>query len=285
MIRVKTASFNKSQYLFTALFFAIILSSCASLSSLDKAQDDFNKAAEMENDSLLNLSSNLAILPKYSDDYYRSAYIEVNNALEKEAQLKKLEVYVDAILIKSLCEWKLENVENEKAIITARAALDYMGPADKAAKDRPRDYAVLSALSALIGIEEMNVHQDTFFKAPDLSSVDAKAEYEKIVIKENKVKGNIQQDIDDLIKIRKKISDKHDVQTYLIMCQLSAVKVWDDALSSVATRIEKNAENKEWYDGQKVDLEKGIDEYLENLKERIGEDHDVYKHWKTLFRG
>lgn len=288
MIRIKTPTLRNTPRLFTVLLVTIILSSCASLSHIDNAQDEFNKGAEIENAALLNQSISLVTPPQPSDYYYKRAYAEVNQALQKDANLKKLEVYVNALSIKALCEWKLGKYGEAKK--SAKVAKDYMQAQNITADDIPRDYAVMHALSALIGIEEMNDMQATFFKASDNTSEAAKAEYNKFIYKEGNVTGNIQKDLEDLKSISDQISKKHDVQTYLIMSQLAALKVWSDALNSSWRIMIKNSdlegENQDWIDDEKAALKDAKETAAGLLETQLksvgGKSHPVYLHWAYL---
>ncbi len=280
MIRIQTPSLRNSQQLFPTLLFVILFSSCATLSHIDKAQDEFNKGAEIENAAFFNQSISLTSPPPPADYYYKRAYAEVNQALTNEAKLKKLDIYVNASTVKALCEWKLKKYAEARK--TAKVATDYMDARNISADDAPRDFAVLHAMSALIGIEEMNELQTNFFKADSIGSEAGIAQYNKLIHKEGNLAGNIEKDLEDLKSVSKQISETHEVQTYLIMSQLAALKVWDDALESVWKIMDLNDENNAWQAKEEKALVKEIKIYGKALGERIGKDHAIYMHWNRI---
>lgn len=284
MIRINTPSIRNAQQYFTTLLIILFFSSCSTLSHMDKAQDEFNKGAEIENEALLNQSISLVSPPRSSDYYYKRAYSEVNQALLKEGKLKKLEIYVNAATIKALCEWKLNNYDEAKK--TAKVATDYMEAKNISADDLPREFAVLHSMSALIGIEDMNEKQSSFFKTSPLTTEAALAEYKKLIHKEAAIAGNIEKDLEDLESVSGRINDKHEVQTYLVMSKLSALKVWSDALNSIRTTMKKNGNfdgnNQDYYDAEKESLDAAKEKYAKVLRDQVGKDHSVYKHWDFL---
>ena len=284
MIRIKTPRQVNFKDTFSTLLLTIFISSCATLSHVDKAQDEFNKGAEIENEALLNQSISLVSPPRPSDYYYKRAYAEVNEALANEAKLKKLDIYVNAATIKALCEWKLKNYDEARK--TAKVATDYMSAKKMTADDLPREYAVLHSMSALIGIEDMNEKQSNFFKTSPIESTAAITEYKRLIHKDAGIAGNIEKDLEDLETVSSQISEKHEVQTYLVMSKLSALKVWSDALSSIRTIMKKNGdfngENQVLYDDERASLDAAKEKYARALKDRVGKEHSVYKHWDFL---
>ena len=204
--------------------------------------------------------------------------------MSNEAKLKKLEIYVNASTIKALCEWKLNNYEEAQK--TAKTTTDYMESRNITAADLPREFAVLHAMSALIGIETMNNLSKQFFSSDSVTTESGITEYERLIRKEANLTGNIEKDLEDLESIASQIDQDHEVQTYLIMSQLSAVKVWSDALSALRRVMKRNGtftgNNRDWYDGEREALDAAKDKYANDLEDRIGKDHPVYQHWNFL---
>ncbi len=283
MIRIKTLPFQASR-LFSVLLVSFLFSSCATLSHIDRAQDEFNKGAEIENAAFLNESISLASPPPPADYYYKRAYAEINSALSNEAKLKKLDIYVNASTMKALCEWKLKNYS--EALKTAKVATDYMEANNITADNLPRDFAILRAMRALIGIEEMNDLQYRFFKAPATSTERGLSEYKRLIHNEAGAVRNIEKCLADLESVSKHISEKHDVQTYLLMSKLAALKVWSDALNATRKVLKKNGDfngdNRDWYDTEKQALDDTVSRYANQLEDQIGKDHSIYKHWNFL---
>lgn len=284
MIRLKTNAFRISKQYFPALLMLILLSGCASLSHIDRAQDEFNKGAQIENAALLNQSVSLVSPPQPADYFYKRAYAEVKKGLASEGKLKKLELFVNAATIKALCEWKLKDYDAAQK--TAKSTLDYINAKNIAVETIPRDFAVLSAMSALIGIETMNEKQSTFFGDTAPASDAAVAEYKKIIHKEAGQAGNIVKNLEDLDAVSNRVPKNHEVQTYLVMSKLSALKVWSDALNGLRTTMKKNGNfsgnNQDFFDSEKTKLEDAKGKYAKALRDQIGKEHDIYKHWNLL---
>jgi hypothetical protein len=284
MIRIKTPSLRNSQLFFTALLIFILLSSCGTLSHIDKAQDEFNKGAELENATFYDLTNSSAYPTLPADYYYKVAYYEIGQALNNQSKLKKLNIYVHAMMLKTLCEWKLDNYEN--ADNSARTAINYMKSNNISADDQPRDFAVLHAMSALIGIEEMNQRQEKFFEADSISSKAGIAEYNSLIHK-GKLDRNIEKNLEDLETISSQLSQKHEMQAYLIQCQLAAMKVWSDALDALKGKMKDNRDfpgsNKTWYNSEKETMNLEISKYMIALKEKDKEDQGIYLFWQKIF--
>ncbi len=282
MIRIKIPTLRNPQLLITSLLISVILSSCATLSNIDNAQDEFNKGAEIENAAIFKQFIPVVTPPESADFYYKRAYGEVKEALAKSGKLEEFDLLVNAYTLKSLCEWKLKSYN--QAIKTASVGLLKISSPD----DYPRDYAVLSSMSALIGIEQADSLQESYFRADSIASKEGIAAYQKLIRKDSSDKkdiGKIEKALFDLNKFSEEISQKHDVQTYLLMSKLAALKVWDDALEAVWNIMDLNDENNAWHAKEEKALNQEIKKYGKALATILGDDygdHPVYKYWNRL---
>ena len=284
MINIKSLVSKNFNFFLSALIISLMLSSCATLSHVDKAQEQFNKGAEIDNLEFFDQANSNAIPPLPADYFYKAAIAETEKALKNKAKLKKLEVYVNTLTLKSLSQWKLEKYQ--AADETAKEALTYMKEEKMTVEDFPRDFGVLKSMSALIGIEEMNKIQESYFKQDNITSENAKSQYNQIVYKEAKKPRNLEKDLEDLNNVSSQISADHEIQSYLSMSKLSALKVWSDALDATKQKMKDNGDfrdHKEWHTSEKEALNPKITDGLNALKNQVGANNDTYKFWKSIF--
>ena len=284
MINIKYLISKKFNVFLSIIFISLILSSCATLSHVDKAQEQFNKGAEIDNMAFFDQANSNAIPPLPADYFYKAAIAETDKALKNKPKLKKLEVYVNTLTLKSLSQWKLERYQ--AADETAKEALTYMKDKNMTVADFPRDFGVLKSMSALIGIEEMNKIQENYFKQDNISSDAAKSQYNQIVYKEAKKPRNLEKDLEDLNNVSSQISADHEIQSYLSMSKLSALKVWSDALDATKQKMKDNGDfrdHKDWHTSEKEALNPKITNALSALKNQVGSNNDAFKFWQSIF--
>ena len=101
------------------------------------------------------------------------------------------------------------------------------------------------------------------------------------------IREEIEKNLKDLKLVSEEISKKHDIQIYLIQCQLAALKVWNDTLDALKGKMKDNkdfaGDNKTWYESEKNAKSELITKYMNVLKEKDKEDQGTYFRWKLIF--
>jgi cellobiose-specific phosphotransferase system component IIA len=270
---------------YTTLLIAFLLSSCAHLTHLDRAQDAFSKGAELENAYLFNPASSSASSPKA---YYDLAYAEVDKALESKGKLEKVNILGTAYSIKALSAWKRDDYNEARSL--AKTAKRYLKSDSNTAGQNvnvSRDYAMMEAMDALITIETSN---DSIYLMLDqgktMTAESAKDIYKQLIHNSNST-GRIETAIIQLDSISATVSKKHEVRVYFNMSQLAGLKIWSDALGKVKSHLFKqNAfeANSDWYNSEEDLYLAKKDNYLQALAEKIpnGKKDSVYVFWKFI---
>ncbi|MEL7122193.1 MAG: hypothetical protein AAFO07_22280 [Bacteroidota bacterium] len=289
-----------------------LLSSCAQLNYLDRAQDSFSKGAEIENRQLfgVNLNSDPGAAGNISDAvqqeltsisprfYYSQAYAEIQKAVQKAPQLQKDDLLGNALSIKALCEWKLKYYG--KARTSAGEALVAFSASEVPS---PRDQAVMIALDGFIendmaynALGELETKIDNAISDRSPTQLEAmklfddiKSFYKQNIISEN---GNakIEKAIELIQKAKDQLSATHSLQSYLIMSQLACVKNWSDALNTIESSLKSLGLNdngsspRKWFDGEVDKYEASKEGLLEELASKLSnqKSHPAYQQWEEL---
>lgn len=265
------------------------LQSCAGLGNLDKAQDVFNKGANLENKGAFNMENFNSISPT---SYYNIAYREVNEALNKKAKLRKDSLLANAYALKALCEWKLKRYE--LALESAEEALDIMDGYKKAGLLLPRDEAIMDAIGGLVLSDQANDTIVSKKKLEDFNIADAEGLFTTYIFKKGDEEGGLETAMDIYDAALKNVSNVEAMKFYFLMCKLSTLKVMSDGRDFLTNAKQVNRaslnqtdlariqdlldDSKELYD----DLGKDLRGELLNL---LGDDqqHPTFQYWrKTL---
>ncbi len=267
----------------------IALQSCASLVPLDRAQDLFSKGANIENKSVFDFNNFNAISPS---SYYNLAYAEVKEALKQKGRLRKDSVLANAYALKALCEWKLKRYA--KADSSANAALQLFRSYEKAGLYMPRDKAVMVAMEGLILTDQVN---DELFNRKSQLNDDTEEAKQFFMTQIHNLEAEKSSKIEQAMLVLENAKAEVKpavpaVETYFLMCQLSAMKVWSDGIDYLMNVLqedgsmsfeEKAAVNQFIEKEQSTFLREKV-KYLEMLKDQLPgkESNPTYLHWDKI---
>ena len=291
----KFLTFFKNRLLLGRLsFFALVLfvvQGCASLVSIDKAQDLFSKGAEIENKQTFNFQNLDPISPA---SYYNLAYTEVKGAIAAdEAKLKQDGILANAYTLKALCEWKLKNYT--QARISSDKAYKLFEESESQGIFMPRDKALMGALDGLILTDMVNdsimllnqmkalgidLEKAMRFYTQNISDPDADKE------------GRMEQAVTIIGENKAKVTNIPAMNNYFLMCQLASMKVWSDGMDYLDNALINNQnapENLRVSVNQLLDKDNQV--YKEKRDALLGaletlfegqEDQSMYLYWKKL---
>lgn len=289
--------------------FILILNSCTHLLHLEKAQNAFNKGAELENAAKLDFSNvetssqvvNQALSSTSPNSYYKLAYAEINKALGSKGKLKSDDVLGTVYALKALCEWKLN--QHTQAVTTSRDALDEL---ERAKIRSPRDEAVMAALPGLvnsdIAYDSMEVLQAFLIAQMDIENPSAESflsnykraqnHYQKFIFDATDAQGKIESALVKIGQAAKRVSLQHEVQRYFALAQMAGLKTWADELSEItnfATKVQNlNPSEKQnintWLDMAYKNFFDTRDTHLKNLAVVLpgNTNNALYKRWQGL---
>ena len=292
---MKWIAFKKIDQIKTFFSFFVIvllLSGCAHLVHLDKAQRAFNEGAQMENASRLgfadldaeeqlNSFSETKLSPEF---YYSLANAELDKALKTESKLEGDGVLASTLTLKSLCAWKLG--EYGEASRFAESALAEM---NKKNLNYPRDKALMAAMKGLIANDTVYdlIHEEIEAQAKRLAELPddeagkkevyetCKAQFEKLVLGKNSGNNyniafaaqNIQEAIDGVSP------PDHPVLNYLTTSQAAVMVNWRLHLTEMlkaARRTKQVESDRDWLEGQFKDFRAQRDNFLIQLERVMG---------------
>ena len=205
-----------------AIRFLIIIwtiTSCSGFKHLDRAQEKFSKAAELE----LNPPPEI---PEWPSFYYALSYAHLQKSLHHVSNLKKYGLLSTALTLKALCEWKLNRFE--EALETSKEALEII-------QNTPRDETLMTALPGLILIEETEMKRKNVFKSPN--------EKEIFMFLTENIPGRLGFDILELSK--SEAFNDTDLLLYINQAGFAGLKVWSDTLNDLNQFIDANSETNE----------------------------------------
>ena len=304
---------------FSLLIITLIASSCAQLIYLDQAQDNFNKAASLENKQALGLEqvnsekdsreletalnqSYLEFSPKY---YYNISDKKLEKALNSSKYkngLKKDNLLGNALALKALTEWKLEKFK--EANVTAIMAQEEL---KSSGYEGTRDYAVMAALPGLISNDEAFLATEALFEEFAGKNFSNRSEEErkefftstllghyKENIHSSERNGKLDQALTSLNKARTVVSPSHEVQKYLVMSQLAVIKNWNDEKTFIDTLTQNHIMFEDatsidplwstWIKKEQMDYDSLKNHYLEELQQQIPNKEmkkELMEFWKS----
>ncbi len=302
---------GKHSILYILFFCLIIISACAQLNHLDRAQEAFSKGADIENRRLFsglgtNAETNIDVSQSIEQEmtnlspsfFYRQAYAEIQKALENDKALASDDLLGNAMALKALCEWKLQKYG--EARLTAENAQQIF---QRSEIPSSRDQAVMTALQGFIendlafnALGELKKELQQTNKDGSLSFTQVRQLFNEI---QNFYRSNIFDPVGDariekaiqIIKnARNQVSPNHPIQSYLVMSQLVCIKNWSDAISDTDDFIKilglgaSSTNARQWWneEANRYVIQKDI--FLNELAILLpgGAQHRVYLEWKQI---
>ncbi len=208
------------------------LSSCAHLMYLDQAQNQFNRAATLENEMRFNPQAEVPASPTL---YYNSAYAAVNKALGNKGALDKDNVLANAYTIKALCEWKLAMYDQaQKSADDAHA--EYLALERKGIL-MPRDKALMKALPHIMSIDRAKNELYKFYAGSNIGFDAARNHYLTEIHDPAPDKtGKLEASLQKLGEARSGIQGNEDLVVYFALSHLAGLKTWSDGLDFLRQR-------------------------------------------------
>ena len=226
--------FKNQIYRFLLLAAMAVFTSCAHLVHLDRAQNNFNRGAELENQLSFNPKPDVSASPSM---YYSLAYAELDKALANKNSLSSDHVLATTYTIKALCEWKLAMYDEAKK--SADNALDELEEMEKTGMRLPRDKALMEALPALMEIGRMKEELYAFHSsAPSYEA--SKAHYLEFIHNDSTKMARLEAAIDKVGSIQATVATNEELSAYFVMSQLAGLKTWSDAHNFLLTCIDEN---------------------------------------------
>lgn len=276
--------------------------SCAQLNYLDQAQNAFTQGATLESNLSFSESAllgqpaaagNQAMSLATPDLCYRLAYAQVNKALLKEDKLKADGVLVNAHALRALSAWKLGlHAQASESAKAAKIALQ------DSEVPLPREAAMMTALEGLIFADQAYAamqklkleHQSRTTNTGSAEGLNTMAnirqQYE-IDIVSNGGTGKIDKALAILDNAKKEVAGRADIQSYLIMSQLAALKTWLDELDQIYSLLKifgltNHSDLKRWFDQENERYAKKRDLYMGQLAPLLPRQKEnvVYKRWE-----
>ena len=227
--------FKNQIYRFLLLAAMAVFTSCAHLVHLDRAQNNFNRGAELENQLSFNPKPDVSASPSM---YYSLAYAELDKALANKNSLSSDHVLATTYTIKALCEWKLAMYDEAKK--SADNALDELEKMEKTGMRLPRDKALMEALPALMEIGRMKEELYAFHSsAPSFEA--SKAHYLEFIYNPDSTKmARLEAAIEKVANVQATVATNEELSAYFVMSQLAGLKTWSDAHNFLLTCIDEN---------------------------------------------
>ncbi len=286
-------------YFFLPIALAL-LTSCGHLIHLDRAQNSFNRGAELENQLRFNPQSDVSVSPT---TYYTLAYAELGKAMaNKKGLLRNDNVLASTYTLQALCEWKLKRYQ--KAEQSASDALEEMKKMrQRMGQDAiilPRDEALMRALPSLMEIDKA---KDTLyaFHASTPSFEEGKNHYLQFIFDPDTTQAaRLEEAVREIGRIQEAAGANEELSAYFTMARLAGLKTWSDALDFLLSCIRKDPglevpdnqaardEAVTWLKGQGDKyLDKKEQELLKKLQTLVpGENGKrLYDYWEKLIGG
>ncbi len=222
--------FEKQLILVVLAIFVLCATACVShIQQLRVAQDQFSRAAYMENQVRLGDPGAAILIAGDATSSYRVAARIISGLLEKRKdELERDRLLGTAYTIKAMSEWRLG--EFSEAVRTSEMALN-----DPKIELFPRDRVLLEALRGLIKNDQAFLHM-------------MRHDYPY-----NGVKHLLRDALGNLDKALLKAPDGSRIRLYILMSELVVLKNWADLrgsparyADSIPTDFNKKAEIDEW---------------------------------------
>jgi len=230
-------NFARIKSSFVAITLALALSSCSHLMYLDSAQQNFNRAAALDNEMRFNPRADVPASPSL---YYSTAHAFAEKALQNKTALKNDDVLANAYSIKALSEWKLYRYDEAKASAKL-ALLEYQTLEEDKKLFMPRDKALMEALPFLTDLDQSKRGLYTFFAGTMPGYEQAKDHYFSNIFHPDADKSPIlETSVSKIETIRSQLDGNNDLALYFVSSQLAGLKTWSDALDFVRQSSNKD---------------------------------------------
>jgi len=263
-----------------------LLLSCAHLQHLDRAQNAFNRGAEMENFDRYGFETEALASPVI---HYQLAYREVKEALKKPKKLRNAQLLGHAHALKALTEWQLQLYE--AASRSSRSALSFFDRAEAEGGVRlARDRAVMEALPALVQLDSIRKHLFQFFRSTEVPLADARSYYLAHIHHPAEDRtAPLAQALQMLEQQPLPAGSSDNLRVYFLQAQLAGLQTWDRALDYIRKSIrdaelegDALAEADTFYsvefDEHLMPRKRAALEQLKLLLPK-GQEHPVYRFW------
>lgn len=273
--------------LFLFLTAALLVSSCA-MRQLDLGQKAFNEAAQIENRQRFDPQADLFVSPTLS---YATAYRYIGKAVEKRNQLQKNQVLGNALALKALCEWKLNDYEAAER--SARSALQALRTLENETGIRmARDETLMKALPDVLVLDQVRSALFAFHQGA-VNFEAAKQQYqEQIYNKEAEAAAALEAALNSLQEIKPSAGASAELETYLVLVQLAGLKTWAKGIDFLRESITEDRSLTP--EGRRAATDFFLQErqqYLQPKKAQLlvelssllpgGTNHELYKFWDS----
>lgn len=306
----------------STLVLTLIISSCQAPEAYRKAAEAFSQGAELETraffsegnraipDEMITLdtfyrASAPADKNKTAQEYYRNALQQIDKALGGAAQLKKNNMLDNALTIKSLTSWRMD--QYEQALANAAEAESLLIN-DRDGKEDVRDFAIVQAMPGLVNmdiaysaLEECMQRRKEVTNAIDTSATvrqqlytEIKAYYTQSVINDADGAHSVKRGLALIERAADQVGQNNkEMKLYLLNAQLAGLDTWGDLRVEVRnasrrlTVSEFFPNEKKWLEDEKANYDALVDEYLERLANQVegGERSSLYLYWKSILKG
>ena len=257
---------------FTILSFAILFSSCVPYKSAYKSSKTLlNQAVDIETAYRVQQLEKEVANPEPSAEA-RTKFEEANKSIvafitEHEAALKTDNLYGNALALRGLSEYYLENYQD--ANNTASASIAYLQNSED--NNKTRDLALMRGMSGLVLANQMYDKIQVFDKT---------AAIDKIKYKE--ITDMASAAVDGIDKGREGVNETHQVNEFLTMSELAVYKNW---LDFIPYGVDKNSSDTD--KAKSLAEEQAVLKLAKSGVNRLntatgGKKADLIKYWKVL---
>ena len=210
-----------TRFFFLSLIAVLVLPGCT-MRRLDLAQKAFNEGAAIEYQQRFAPQAEVMTSPTLS---YATAYRFVSKAVKQRKTLQKNNLLGNALALKALCEWKLNDFESSKS--SARSALQALKTLESQLGIRmSRDETLMRTLPDILVLDQ--VRGDLFaFHQGVVNFAAAKQQYqEQIFNNESGTAAHLEAALNSLKLMKPSAGISAEMETYLVLVQLAGLKTW-----------------------------------------------------------
>lgn len=278
---------DMTRFLLPVLILAITLPGCA-MRHLDRAQKAFNEGAAIENQQRFAPQSDVFVSPVLS---YAVAYQHVSKAVKKRSQLSKNNLEGNALALKALCEWKLNNFQASK--VSARNALQALTTLEKETGIRmSRDETLMRALPNILVLDQVRSDLFSFHKGA-VNFAAAKQQYqEQVYHNAEDIEANLEEALNHLRDREPTAGISTEMETYLVLVQLAGLKTWAKGIDFLRESITEDRSLSD--EGRRAATDFFLQERQQHLAPRKalllaelsallpgGASHELYQFWDS----
>ena len=225
-------SYNPFTLLLASFLF---LSSCA-MNHLGQAQRAFNAAAATENQQRFTPQPEVAVSPTLS---YAEAAYHAGKALNRRSSLRKNGLLGNALALRALCLWKLNNYD--AALEDSRAArYAFQELEQRTGLQMPRDEALMQALPSLIAMDQARAALFSFHQADAPYERARDFFQEQIYHPEDDKLAALEGALQELSGLQLLAGSVEELELYLVMSQLAGLKTWSQGIDFLRQSISRD---------------------------------------------